>query len=145
MKNVKNTDKLHVVLDTNVLVSAFSNPEGKLATLWLLARERKYQILISPFIVSEMARILRQRFYWKDHAIQERIRSLIHIAQLIIPRHIPDAVPTDPDDNHIIACALEGHADLIVSGDCDLLNLGEYKGIPIVRPADFLRTVNSPE
>jgi predicted nucleic acid-binding protein len=39
---------------------------------------------------------------------------------------LPNAIPGDPADNHIFACAVEGHADLIVSGDRDLLRLGEY-------------------
>ena len=46
----------------------------------------------------------------------------------------------DPDDNHILACAKSGRADVIVSGDKrHLLPLKEYEGMPIVRPVDFLR------
>ncbi|POZ49793.1 putative toxin-antitoxin system toxin component, PIN family [Methylovulum psychrotolerans] len=145
MKNARNADKLHVVLDTNVLVSAFNKPEGKLAPLWLLARERTYQLLISPAIITETARILRNRFHWPEPLLQERIRVLAGVSILVVPRTVPDAVPDDPDDNHIIACAVEGRADLIVSGDRHLLNLVEYEGIPVIRPTDFLRTVNAPE
>ena len=50
------------------------------------------------------------------------------------------ALPSD-DDNHIIACAVSGRADVIVSGDRDLLRLKAYEGIPIVRPMDFVRMV----
>ena len=145
MKNAKNTDKLHVVLDTNVLVSAFNKPEGKLAPLWFLARKRTYQLLVSPFIVTETARILRNRFHWQEPLLQERIRVLVGVSKLVVPRTVPDAVPNDPDDNHIIACAIEGRADLIVSGDRHLLSLVEYEDIPIIRPVDFLRTVDTPE
>jgi predicted nucleic acid-binding protein len=77
--------------------------------------------------------------------LQERIRVLAGVSILVVPRTVPDAVPDDPDDNHIIACAVEGRADLIVSGDRHLLNLVEYEGIPVIRPTDFLRTVNAPE
>jgi predicted nucleic acid-binding protein len=49
-----------------------------------------------------------------------------------------DAVPDDPDDNIIIACAIESEADAIVSGDQHLLSLGSYHGIPIVKAVDFL-------
>jgi putative PIN family toxin of toxin-antitoxin system len=72
-----------------------------------------------------MARILRYRFYWPEPMLQERIRVLAGVAKLVVPRTVPDAVPDDPDDNHIIACAIEGCADLIVSGDHHLLDLAE--------------------
>jgi predicted nucleic acid-binding protein len=52
-----------------------------------------------------------------------------------------DVIADDPDDNRILECAVEGNADVIVSGDRALLRLNSYQGIPIVRPVDFLRTL----
>jgi putative PIN family toxin of toxin-antitoxin system len=140
-KDKNKEPSIRAVLDTNVLVSAFHKPDGTLGPVWRLARERKYVLLLSPAIVTETARILRNRFQWPERLLQDRIRVLVAVAELVSPRDLPDAVPDDPDDNHIVACAIEGRADLIVSGDRHLLALGEYAGIPIVRPADFLRTV----
>ena len=51
---------------------------------------------------------------------------------------IVDAVPEDPDDNIIIACAIEAEADVIVTGDRHLLSLGSYHQIPIVTAVNFL-------
>ena len=49
------------------------------------------------------------------------------------PANTPRVVPTDPDDDHVIAAAVTGQADLIASGDKrDLLPLGSYAGIPII-------------
>ena len=46
---------------------------------------------------------------------------------------MPRVVPTDPDDDHVLAAAVTGAADLIASGDKrDLLSLGSYQGIPTV-------------
>jgi putative PIN family toxin of toxin-antitoxin system len=143
-KDKNREPKLRAVLDTNVLISAFHKPEGILAPLWLLARERKYVLLTSPAIVTETARILRNRFHWQEGPLRERIRVLVGVSELVSPKELPDAVPDDPDDNHIVACAVEGRADLIVSGDRHLLALGQYNGIPVVRPMDFLRTVGEP-
>ena len=50
-------------------------------------------------------------------------------------------IADDPDDDHILACAREGRADIIVSGNKHLLQLKEYEGIVIERPVDFLRTL----
>ena len=52
------------------------------------------------------------------------------------------AVPDDPDDEIILACAIDGKADLIVSGDRHLLDLDEYRGAPIVTVRDFLNRLS---
>lgn len=49
----------------------------------------------------------------------------------------------DPKDDKFLACAVEGGADYIVSGDGDLLTLENFRGVAIVRPADFVRLVES--
>ena len=146
MKNAKKTAKLLVVLDTNVIVSSLQFQKGSLAEVWHILDAGRFRLLISPFIVTETARILRHRFHWQDQRLlQTTLRAIVKKAELVNPSSIPDAVPNDPDDNHIIACAVEGCANLIVSGDRHLLDLAEYEGIPIIRPVDFLRTVNTPE
>ena len=52
-----------------------------------------------------------------------------------------DVLSRDPDDDHVIACALAAKARLIVSGDRDLRDLGTYKGIRILNATDALRLI----
>jgi len=52
-----------------------------------------------------------------------------------------NAIPDDPQDEIFLACALDGQADLIVSGDRHLLDLGKYHGIPILTARQFLDTL----
>lgn len=54
------------------------------------------------------------------------------------PRIVLDVIPDDPDDNRVLECALAGHADIVVSGDHHLRNLGSYADIPIITVRQFL-------
>jgi hypothetical protein len=56
-----------------------------------------------------------------------------------------NAVPSDPDDNIVIACALEGRADFVVTGDRHLLSMKHYRGISIVSPRQFLNRMTDVE
>jgi uncharacterized protein len=61
--------------------------------------------------------------------------------KIVVPQTIPDVIKEDLDDNHILACALAGKANLIVSRDLDLLRLKRYEGIGFMSPIDFLHTL----
>lgn len=63
----------------------------------------------------------------------------IALSPLVVPR----TVPNDPDDDHVIACALTADAQLIVSGDRHLLDIGRYQGIVIVRPGEAIQRITT--
>ena len=136
----RHKEKIRVVLDTNVYSSIFINPQGELGTIWEHALKGTYTLLISPVIVAEIAGVLREKFQWPPEAITARAKRFVRVAEIITPKTIPAIIKNDPADDHILACALSGKAELIVSGDRrHLLPLKEYEGIPIVAPVDFLR------
>ena len=133
-------EKIRVVLDTKVYISIFTNPQGQLGTLWENALKGTYILLISPAIVAEIAGVLRVKFQWPAEAVTARAKRFARIAEIITPKTIPAIIKNDPADNQILACAVSGKADLIISGDRrHLLPLKEYEGIPIIAPVDFLR------
>jgi predicted nucleic acid-binding protein len=68
-------------------------------------------------------------------------RLINKTGKVVVPESIPDVIKEDPDDNHILACALAGNANLIVSRDLDLLRLKRYEGIGFMSPIDFLHTL----
>ena len=110
-------EKLRVVLDTNVYISIFINPTGELGAIWEHALKDTYTLLISPALVAELANVLRGKFMWPEEALKARIRRFARMADIIRPTIVPNIIENDPADNHILACAMSGKADVIVSGD----------------------------
>jgi len=133
---------LRAVLDTNLLVSYLLVHRPPIATLIdeCLAQER-FTLVSAPALLEELTRVLRyprlQRYY--DAATRDRFVALVAtLSELVeLPEEIPP-ICRDPDDDRVIACAVVGRADVIVSGDKDLLDLGEVGGIPILTAVQFL-------
>jgi uncharacterized protein len=67
------------------------------------------------------------------------VAEVQRLAEVIDPVPLPKPVCRDPDDDQVLALALAAKAELIVSGDADLLSLGTFEGIAIVAPADAMR------
>jgi uncharacterized protein len=134
---------LKVVLDTNVFVSSLLSrvgPPAKVLDAW---REGKYLLVMSPAILTEIRKVLvSRRIFEKYHLVPQDLDDLLGLLEndsLIVPgnTHVAGAVPGDPQDEMFLSCALESGANLIVSGDHHLLDLGEYEGIPIVSVYEF--------
>jgi uncharacterized protein len=132
---------LRVVVDTNVYISAFLHPERSIFQIVQQAAEHRYRLLISPAIVNEVGRVLREHFSLEERVTIRRLKALTKAAEIVNPQLTLDVIREDPPDNRILECAVEGRAHLIVSGDRHLRHLKIYQGIPIVRPTDFLRTL----
>ena len=125
-----------VVFDTNIFLSAFTFG-GKPEVAFEMARAGRIRLIVSASILAELASILRGKFAWDDEDVREALIVVGRHADLVKPG-LRLRVLEDDADNRILECAVEGHADLIVSGDHHLLGLKEYGGIPIVRVSEFL-------
>ena len=101
----------------------------------------QYELLVSPFIVGEFARVSRRDFHWDEQKVRLHVRITNKTGTVLVPQIIPDVIKEDPSDNHILVCALAGNANLIVSQDLDLLRLKIYGTIGIITPIDFLNTL----
>jgi uncharacterized protein len=67
------------------------------------------------------------------------VAGVQRLAEVTDPPPLPKAVSRDPDDDQVLALALATKAEVIVSGDADLLSLGSFEGISIVAPAEAVR------
>ena len=135
---------LRVVIDTNVIVSGILSRKGAPAEILNAWRQRRFLLLGSPAIVAEVRAVLRyprirKKYPLNDEEIDQTITLLEHDA-LLVPggADVTGSVPADPKDEMFLACALDGEADVIVSGDHHLLDLGVYRDIPIITARQLL-------
>ncbi len=128
---------MRIVLDTNVLISAlFWN--GNERILLDKCRTKEHEMVLSPYILEELGRVLDLKFSLPKDKIADYSQDLILISRFVIPSKDIHIIEEDPTDNMILECAVGGNADLIISGDKHLLNLEEYEGIKILNTRDFL-------
>lgn len=134
---------LRVVLDTNVFVSGLLSKTGLPATILDAWRAGQYLLITSPPIVAEIKRVLETTRMKEKYLINRRdIEQLIILLEkdaVIVPGRtdVENAIPDDPSDEMFLACAMDAAADCIVSGDRHLLDISEYKGIPIITVNEF--------
>ena len=132
---------IKVVPDTNIYISAILFG-GKPEEIRDLARDGKIELLISEFILAEIAGVLKRKFSWSDWQISEATKDIRDFTVLITPLLTLSVIKDDEQDNRVLECAIEGKAKYIISGDEHHLQpLNEYHGIKILSPAQFLETV----
>lgn len=134
---------IKVVLDTNILISSLFWKGPPRSTVDL-AIAGKVLSITSPEILEELESVLYEDFPEVPYdRIEEIIRDVLSYSRLTVVDRIDVKGLRDLKDAKIIACALSGKADYIVTGDKDLLVLKEYKGIKMLNPKTFLLTISS--
>jgi putative PIN family toxin of toxin-antitoxin system len=132
---------MRVVLDTNVLVSAALKRQSTPGTAAHIVEQQHcllksrvteqqlFEVVARPYIATV---IPGDTLAW--------LRKLMAAAELVtITERI--AVCRDPTDDKFLDLAVNGRADLIISGDADLLTLSPFRGIPVLSPAAFMQLV----
>jgi putative PIN family toxin of toxin-antitoxin system len=138
------------VFDANLLVSAFlsrENPGGASNELLRFVVSGEVELYLFVDIIDEAigilagSRRLLTRYAYSPDEIGQFRADLMILATIIDPEPIPGAVPRDPDNDKIVACAVAGGAEYLVTRDRDLLSLDSYAGIPIISPETFLHII----
>jgi uncharacterized protein len=139
---------VRVVLDTNTLVSGVISPGGPPRRLLDAAREQMFEPCTSAILLAELLDALSRRKFAARLAQagltpQSIVAEIRRLAYMVAPQDVPRVIAADPDDDHVLACALAARADLIVSGDKHLHSLGgHYQGILILTPAAGLQRIS---
>lgn len=129
-----------VVLDANIYVSALAFG-GKPKRAFQLGITRRVDVAISDPIRTEVLRTLRDKFRWSEERLTEADGLIGTAARSVVSTVTLHVVERDPDDDRVLECAVTAKAESIVTGDTDLLSLGEYEGIQIYQ---FASTAGQP-
>jgi|SRR3989344_7649329 len=137
---------MRIVLDTNVLISGTFWTGTSYEVIQLIDKG-KVKIITSKEILEEYDRILHSDEILEKKAYQSEkmtaVLKLVQIAIFVEPKEKFKVVEKDPDDDKFIDAAVEGKAEYIITQDEHLLKLKEFRRIKIVKPEEFLETINT--
>jgi putative PIN family toxin of toxin-antitoxin system len=126
---------LRVFLDTNVLVSAFATRGVCADVLRVVLAE--HTLVTGEVVLRELGRVLRTRIGLPARAVRE-IDEFLREHEVASKPPARAAVPQrDPDDQWVVASAVDSRADVLVTGDRDLLDIAADAPIKIVDPRGF--------
>lgn len=126
---------MRIVLDTNVLVAAFATRglcEDVLRTV--LA---EHELVVSEFVLAELERVLREKLKMPPARVRAVTGFVRQIALVVEPTDPPSWPENDPDDQWVVATAIAGGAELLVTGDRDLLDGAKEAPVEILNPREF--------
>ncbi len=128
---------MRVVLDTNVIIAAFAT-RGLCQDVFQFCLQEK-NIIVSEPLLGEVRRVLLEKLKLPTAKIDPILKLLVDQAKVVKPTALKSNICRDPDDIKILATAKSGRADVIVTGDEDLLVLKQFENILIVSPREFWR------
>ena len=130
---------MRVVFDTNVFVAAFA-ADGLCAKLLRRANKHEFVLLVCPVILEEFQGALEKKLDATEEEIGKAL-ALLREVSVMTGEAPPEAKPTrivrDPDDDLILFCAIAAEAYFLVTGDKDLLAIGEHGKMKILNPRGF--------
>lgn len=135
---------IRAVLDANVFISALIRPEGPPGQILIELVEREaFALILSAAIVEEVRRTLddprlKRHVRLTSQEIEAWLASLQGVAELVEGRRSVIVVASDPDDDKYFAAAVEGAADVVVSGDKHVLEVKQFERIRVLTPRAFL-------
>ena len=126
-----------VILDTNIVISSVLG--GALVLIFEKWDQGKFTVVVTSDILSEYFDVInRSKFRLKQDTIDKITRYLYQFSEYVVPEEKIQVIETDPKDDKFLEAAVAGKVDFIVSGDNHLLEIKEFRGIPIISGREFL-------
>lgn len=134
---------MKIVIDANLFASALIKPFSNPGKILDLIRENEVELVLSPAIIREVKRILLYPKIKKYHRksrkeIDAFFEDILMFSWMVEGLAKVDVIQEDPSDNKFLACASEGEANFIISGNHHLLQLKSFQGIRIIKAKKFL-------
>ena len=126
---------MRVCLDSNVLVSAFATRGLAADVLRVVLAE--HELLVPVVVLTEVERVLREKFQLPEAALAVAMQVLDSQTAVPRPAAILRVAIRDPDDAWVLASAVAGAAEMLITGDADLLSVAAESPIPILTPRAF--------
>lgn len=135
---------IRAVLDTNVVVSGIIKGNGPSGRILASLFQGRFVAVTAAELLDEAARALaypriRQKYRIGIKEAEEVVASLALLSDRIELSGVTWRASRDPEDDSFLACAVQGQADVVVTGDKDLLTLGTFQGIRILTAQAFLK------
>lgn len=130
---------IRVVLDSNVIISGilFGGIPSRILSF---AMTGKVICFTTQDILDEISNVLsRPKFRLSKDEVNYLIKGMEDLFVIVVPKVKVRVIEKDPDDDAILECAMESKADLIISGDSHLLELGQWEKTPIKSPVDAIK------
>lgn len=139
---------IRAVLDTNVFVSGIKSqktPPGQIVDAW---RKKQFTVVTSPQLLLEIHEVLRRPAILEllkktPEEVDEFVQNLIQKTFVTEGKLELDVLKNDPDDNMVLATAIEGQAVYLVTGNAKHFPSEEYQGIKIVTPQEFISILSN--
>lgn len=138
---------MKIILDTNILVSAFTSKlEHSTKIINLISLLEELQSISSAPILDEVKNILsrtevKTRFNYSTHEVEAFTSSIRDASTILKLKSNFKVIKEDQEDDGVLNTAYDGKVEYIVSGDHHLKNLGKFKGIKIVSPKQMLKII----
>jgi putative PIN family toxin of toxin-antitoxin system len=138
---------LRAVVDTNVLVSAVIKPRGATGPVLRHLRNADFVLIYSEPLLTEVADVLnrprlRDKYGLTPQDVETVVALILFRGEAVVPTRRITQV-RDPRDNMVLEAAVDGRADVVVSGDNDLLSIEAFEAIRILPPAEFLALLST--
>jgi putative PIN family toxin of toxin-antitoxin system len=133
---------VRILLDSSVLIAAIARPGACTELVEEVARD--HTLIFSQYILDQVERKLREKFRLSRAEASTLVSGVRQQGQIVEPPPIHGDACRDPEDLPILGTAVGGAAALLVTVDKDLLSLGQFRGMPIIKPGGFWKRALSP-